>query len=84
MDTESQKKGMQRGKDELEAQIGHDLLCELDAIYAERKVYDRISSELDSRVLRVRNFKEKLDGFKARCAARFAEGGAERPPRWSD
>lgn len=84
VDKESQKKGTQRGKDELEAQIGHDLLRELEAVYAEREVYNQISSELDSRVLRVRNFKEKLDGFKARCAARFAEGGAEQPPRWSD
>lgn len=83
-DEESQKKGVQRGKNELERQIGHDLLRELEATYAEREVYDRISLELDSRVLHVRNFQEKLDAFKARCAARFAEGDVERPPRWSD
>lgn len=84
VDKENQKKGTRRGKDELEREIGHDLLRKLEETYAEREVYDRISLALDSRILSMHNFHEKLDGFKARCAAKFAEGDVERPQRWPD
>ena len=70
------------GRAELARQIGDGLLRELEAAYAEDAVYDRIASELDARISRVRDFGGRLDAFRARCAARradFAPRGA-RPP----
>ena len=60
----------------LARQIGDGLLRELEAAYAEDAVYDRIASELDSRISRVRDFDEKLANFRARCAGRRAREDA--------
>ena len=78
--------GARHGADELERHVGATLARELEDAYAERGVYARISSELESRTSRVQDFQGKLDGFRARCAARRAEGtagaGAARARRW--
>ena len=78
--------GARYGAAYLEREVGGGLARELEAAYAERGVYARISSELESRMSRVRGFREKLARFRARCAARRAEdaaaAAAPRPRRW--
>ena len=68
--------GARAGRGGLERLVGGDLLRELEAAYDERWIYDKISSELDSRVSRVRNFRAKLGAFRARCARLRAEDPA--------
>ena len=60
----------------IERQLGADLVEGLARMGEQsEKLYARVDTELDSRVLRVANFRDKLGAFKERCRARRDAGG---------